>query len=110
MKRLLNIATIIGVLTYLFWEKFPKGSFYIGNGVFIFLLCLVIFMQNREYFISFFLLCISGSNLLDELFFDPTKIGINEIILALTLPVIWYVKRRRNARKIRQQRNIHFHN
>lgn len=103
MKILLNIATVISILTYLFWSKFPKGFFYIGNAIFIFMLCLVIYLKNKEKFICFFLLCISISNLVDELFFDPTKLGLNELFLAVTLPVIWYIKSRRNARKIHKQ-------
>lgn len=75
--KLIWVATVISIATYLFWHDFPKGYFYVGNGLFIFLISLVIFLQNRKLFVSFFLLCIAFNNLMDELFFDPTKLGIN---------------------------------
>lgn len=93
VKALIWVATIISVATYLFWSFLPKGSFYIGNALFVFILSLVIFIQNRNLFIIFFLLCIAGNNLLDELFFEPTKIGINEIIFALIIPIIYYARK-----------------
>lgn len=85
------------------WSYLPFPVFYKGNGIFIFLLCYVVFIQNRELFISFFLLCISISNLLDEILFDPTKLQINEIVFAIIVPIIWYIKDKRNARKIHKQ-------
>ena len=93
--KLIWVATIISIATYLFWDYLPKGSFYIGNALFIFLLSLIIFIQNRNLFITFFLLCIAGNNLLDELFFEPTKIGINEIIFALITPLFYYARKNR---------------
>jgi len=75
----------------MFWTYFPKGSFYIGNGLFIFLLCIALYIQ-RKIFITFFLLCVSFSNLLDELLFDPTKLGLNELALFIALPLIWLYK------------------
>lgn len=91
--KLIWVATVVSVATYLFWSFMPKGSFYIGNGLFIFLLCIIIFIQNRNLFITFFLLCISFNNLLDELFFEPTKIGLNEFVFAFLIPVIYYARK-----------------
>lgn len=93
--KLIWVATIVSIVTYLFWVYLPKGSFYIGNALFIFLLTLIIFKQNRNLFITFFLLCIAGNNLLDELFFEPRKLGINEIIFALIIPFIYYARKNR---------------
>jgi len=93
MKYILSIALVISIITYSFWNYLPKGSFYIGNSIFIFLLCLVIYLQNKQYFISFLLLCLSINNLLDELFFDPTKKGLNELIFALLIPIIYYARK-----------------
>lgn len=103
IKSIIYTAVIVSVVTYSFWDELETISFYKGNAIFITLLCIVIFMQNRSYFISFFLLCISINNLLDELIFDPTKIGINEYFLLVSIPIIWLIKRKRNARKIHQQ-------
>lgn len=102
-NKILWVATIISIATYQFWEYFPIGSFYIGMSLFILLLSLVIFYQKPNLFISFFLLCIAFNNLLDELFFDPKSNGINEIIIVLILPIIWYLKIKNNARKNRKQ-------
>jgi len=102
-NKILWVATIISIATYQFWGYLPIGSFYIGMSLFVLLLSLVIFYQNPKLFISFFLLCIAFNNLLDELFFDPKSNGINEIIIVLILPIIWYLKIKNNARKNRKQ-------
>lgn len=103
VKNLLNITAVISIVTYLFWNdidpKYENVIFFTGNAITIALLCLIIFILKSELFISFFLLCISISNLFDELFFDPTKLGLNEIVLALILPIIWSLKMKINARK-----------
>jgi len=80
MKYILHIAFIISVITYLFWENMPKGSFYVGNALFIMLLCAYIFYKDRSK-IAFVLLVASVSNLFDELFFDPTKLQLNELLI-----------------------------
>jgi len=103
MKYLLHIATILSILTYSFWIYFPKESFYVGNGLFIFLLCLYIFLQNRKSFIKFVLFCLSINNLLDELFFNPTELGVNELAFAISIPLIWLYKSNSNAREIYKQ-------
>jgi len=100
MKYLLHIATVISLITYLFWEQLPKGSFYVGNGLFIFLLCSYIFLQDRKSFIKFVLFSLSINNLFDELFFNPTELGRNELFLFIFILIIGYLKYRRNARKI----------
>jgi hypothetical protein len=92
--KLLWVATFISVATFLFWSVLPKGGFYIGNALFVFIICSIIYKQNKELFIAFFLLCISLNNLIDESFFDNTKLGINELFLVIILPVIWQLKKR----------------
>lgn len=92
-SRLLWVATIISIATFQLYKHLPSGSFYIGMAVFIFLLSVIIFRQNKGLFISFFLLCISSNNLLDELFFDPEKMGINEIVFALIVIIFYYARK-----------------
>jgi hypothetical protein len=104
VARYIQIAALlIGVATYLFWNDVLKAwqitVFYVGNALFIFLLCLLNFIRGGNNVISFLLICLSFSNLLDELFFDNTKLGANEITLALILPFVWLIIRKRNARK-----------
>lgn len=84
----------------MFWNFLPKGSFYIGNSLFIFSLCMYLFAQDRQNFIKFVLFGLSINNLLDELIFNPTKLGYNELFISIALPLIWLIKYNRNARKI----------
>lgn len=91
--RLLWVATIISIATFQLYKYLPENSFYIGMALFIFLLSVIIFRQNKGLFISFFLLCISSNNLFDELFFDPEKMGINEIIFSLIVIIFYYARK-----------------
>lgn len=69
-----------------------------GNAVFITMLSIVIFNKYKTFFWAFFLLCGSINNLLDELLFNPTKLGWNELVLIIFIPAIWLYKTR-NDRK-----------
>lgn len=104
VKLIQIIALIVGISTYLFWniilKKFGVPVFYIGNALFIFLLCVLNYILSVKNVISFLLICLSFSNLLDEIFFDNTKISLNEIILALILPIVWLIIQKHNAGKI----------
>lgn len=70
MKFILYIAFFISILTYNLWVYYPKGTFYIGNALFIFFLCLYVYLKDKQSFITFVIFSLSISNLLDELFFD----------------------------------------
>lgn len=100
MKYLLYIATLISIITYLFWSYCPKNSFYIGNALFIFMLCMYIFALDKQSFIKFVLFSLSLNNLLDELLFDNTILGYNELVILVIVPLIWFIKNNNNARKI----------
>lgn len=92
MKKILYISLIIALVTYLGWGTMPKGSFYVGNALFIFGLCLYLFLSDKKSFICFLLLSYSISNLMDELFFNPTILQVNELIFALITPILWVIK------------------
>lgn len=98
MKIILYISLLISILTYNLWHYLPENSFFIGNAMFIFLLCLYIYLKEKQYFITFVFVGLAFSNLLDELFFDPKKLEVNEIIVALLIPIIWFIKKRIDAR------------
>lgn len=102
-KALMWVAVVLSIATYQIWPYLPKGYFYKGMAVTLLIFAAVIYRQNSKLLISFFLLCISISNLLDELFFDPIKFGLNELIFAATVPIIWCIKSKRNAGKIYKQ-------
>lgn len=99
MKYLLHIATLISVITYMFWNFLPKGSFYLGNALFIFLVCVYIFYFDRKSFIKFVLFSLSLNNLFDELFFNPAELGINEMFLFAFVLVIGYFKHNKKCQK-----------
>tara|TARA_R110000851_G_scaffold24775_4_gene71749 strand:+ start:3542 stop:3838 length:297 start_codon:yes stop_codon:yes gene_type:complete len=94
-KPILYIATVISSITYLFWSYLPKGSFYIGNALFILLLCVYLFLNDKKSIIKFILLSLSLNNLLDEIFFDNTKLELNEILTALTIFIFAITKKKR---------------
>jgi uncharacterized membrane protein YvlD (DUF360 family) len=97
-KKILSIAIVVGITTYLFWKPILNTLhipvYYIGNALFIFLLAVYIKRVTPKSFITFFLVCITLSNLIDELFFDNTKFGINEIIATIFLPMYYYLNER----------------
>ena len=103
VKSLQLFALIVGIGTYFFWndikEQFQIPVFYIGNALFIFILCVLNYKLSDKNVISFLLICLSFSNLLDEIFFDNTKISLNEIILMLILPIVWFITHKHNAGK-----------
>ena len=94
-KIILYIATVISLITYLFWEYLPKGGFYVGNALFIFLLCIYLFLNDKKSIIKFILLALSLNNLLDEMFFDNTKLELNEILTALTIFIFAIIKKKK---------------
>jgi hypothetical protein len=97
-KKILGIAVAVSIVTYLLWKPilnmFQIHTFYIGNALFIFLLAMYIKRTTEPSFITFFLVCLATSNLIDELFFDNTKFGINEIIATIILPMYYYLNER----------------
>ena len=92
----LKLAICVGIFTYSFWKvilnlyKIP--IYYIGNALTIFLLALYIKQVSKPSFLTFFLFCITLNNLLDELLFDNTKFGINEIIASVLLILVYYFR------------------
>lgn len=97
--RLLWVAILTSIATYQLWMYLPKGYFYKGMALFIMILSFIIYSYNRQKFVYFLLFCLSINNFLDECFFDPTKNGINEIVIVFFILIFWYFKNIRNARK-----------
>ena len=103
-NKLIWVAVIISIATFQLWKFLPSNSFYIGSSVYIVVLATIIYLQNKELFISFFLLCIAINNLIDEMFFDPKLNGPNEVVAAILIPILYY------ARKNYKHRNLRFFN
>lgn len=98
IKILLWASLIISVFTYSMWEpiKLYYGIkiFYIGDAfthlidkLVLLLLCLQI-PSNGIKKLAVVLLGFAVSNLMDELFFDPTKIEFNEYISAIIICIL----------------------
>lgn len=93
MKNIiLYIALFISVLTYMFWGLLPKGYFYLGNGLFILMLCTYIFYNDKKSFVKFCLFELSLSNLLQEICNTNTEFKFSELILIIVIPALWYYR------------------
>jgi hypothetical protein len=94
--KILKLAVFVGVFTYSTWEIIYKlykiPIYYIGNALCVFLLALYIKQVSKPSFLTFFLFCITLNNLLDELLFDNTKFGVNEIIASVLLILVYYFR------------------
>lgn len=97
-KSLLYIALIISLLTYNLWHFLPKGTFYVGNALFIMLLSFYLYLKEPKSFITFVIFTLSINNLLDEMFFGNTETHIHEIITAVIIVLIG-LKKYYNDRK-----------
>jgi len=95
-KVYLWCAIIVSLITYGFWDEILSAYkipiFYIGNALFIFMICGYIYYKDKQSFVKFFLFDIALSNLVDELFFDNTKMSVCELLLFLIIPIFWYLK------------------
>ena len=100
MKIILYISTIVSLITYMFWSYLPKGSFYVGNSIFILLLCIYVFFTDKSSFIKFVLFSLSLNNFADEMVFDNTKFELNEILTGVFI-LIFSIIKKKNDRKRR---------
>ena len=95
-NKLLNFILVETVLVYSIWPLFdePIASkiFYIGIAFTQFLMALYIKQISKPQFITFFIFCVTLNNLLDELLFDPQKIGYNEYIATAIIIVVYLLK------------------
>lgn len=101
-KILLWLALLVGLVTFSLWsiirDYFGIPIFYTGNSFFIFLLCVFLLNKFKDSLVCFLLFGLSLNNLIDELFFNPTEIQFNEIILLILLPILWHLKTKKHAR------------
>lgn len=110
---ILWIAIIVSVIAYSFWDLIKKntgiGIFYYGNALAFFILSLFIWINHKKYSTSFVLLCIASNNLLDEIFFDNTKIGLNEYLFLAIVILITYLRYARKTTKYIKRAYRFFH-
>jgi hypothetical protein len=93
---ILKIQIVVCIITYTIWPLFddPLASkiFYIGTALAHFLLALYIRQTTKKSFLTFFLFCVTLNNLLDELLFDPQKIGLNEYLATIIIIIVYFIK------------------
>jgi hypothetical protein len=98
IKILLWASLIVSVFTYSLWgyfkQRYGVSFFYVGDSfvhlidkLVLLLLCLQI-PSNLIKKLAVTLLGFAVSNLMDELFFDPTKIELNEYISAIIICIL----------------------
>lgn len=73
------------------YSEVGRTCYYSGQAL-SYVLILLAMLFNRNKYAYEFVLLLALSNLIDELFFDPTILGLNEILFAILL-LIWTVYR-----------------
>lgn len=95
-KYLLYIAFIISLIVYSFWkyikEVYNVQIFYIGVATYITILSYQIYKDNKNSFIRFLLFELAVANLIKELFLNPGELLLQEALLIVIVPVIWYLR------------------
>lgn len=92
MKWILYIALLISVITYQIWEILPKGYWYYGNAIFVLLISLYLYLQEKKSFVKFVIVELSFANFINELFFDTSTLTFGEALLIVIVPLIWFIK------------------
>ena len=93
-NNLIKLAVIVFIASFLLWQPlydwFAFKTYYCGTALTIFIMALLIFIYNKGFF-AFILLTLSLNNFLDELFFDPTKLQINELLILPISIALWMI-------------------
>lgn len=93
------LALLISVVTYSFWffikQKYDVNIFFIGNILAVNCLTFYIYLIDNNYsskinLFKLFLCEITLMNLFKEIFFNPEKLYLIEVIIATLIPFIWY--------------------
>jgi len=81
------------VIMIIAYNLASDDNFFLLNALFITICCSVLWFKNRQSLITFLFFAVSLNNLFDELFFDNTKVQINELIFFVIIPLIWFLKK-----------------
>lgn len=87
------MATFVSVVTYMFWGMLPKGSFYVGNALYIMLLCSYLYFQDRRSGVKFILFALSINNFADETLFNNATLDTTEIIVGASILIFTIIKK-----------------
>lgn len=95
MRFLPNIALILAIINGCFWRFFPKGSYYIINAIFVFLLaCIVYYEIKVNSFLKFIIFEFALYSVIDEVFFDGAVCTLFDALILIITPFIWWLKNR----------------
>ena len=97
MRWVLNLALLISIITHSFWQQIKEitdfSIFYIGNALFISMICFYLYNTDKNSFIKFLIFELSVANLIKELFLDPGILTLTEALLIVIVPFIWYLRK-----------------
>jgi len=82
-------------------RNLPVNLYYSTEALAIFTFHLFIFANFKKYFVTFLLLGLSLNKLLDEIFFDPTKLQLNELFFTLALLIFGLYRQRLIKRSVK---------
>jgi hypothetical protein len=114
---LLWIAVTLLVAAYSFADFIPnyeafgieRKFYYISRSLFVVLLCLCIYRENKSRMVAYLLLVWSINDLLDELFFNPLIYQWNEYVFAAASILYWImVKSKKNESRASSNINKRF--
>lgn len=91
-------------------RNLPVNLYYTSEAMAIFLFHLFIFVNFKQYLITFLLLGLSVNKLFDELFFDPTKMQLNELFFTVAIIIFGIIRQRRikrNSKTVANDRVCH---
>lgn len=89
----------MSIFSWQLWPYLPKGYFYKGVAFTFLIITVGFFLDNRRNFYNFLFLCLALNNLFDEFIGNPLEFGLNEVFFGLICPILWIIKKKRNARK-----------
>ncbi len=96
MKWILYIATILSFIAYNCWKVVLDST---GLQIFdkllamcLALICIYNYIKERNSFIVFLLFELTIFNVIKEFFLDPGVLTLEQAMMVVVLPTIWYFK------------------
>lgn len=96
MKCLLYIATILSFIAYNCWKIILDATgiqvFDKLVAIYLALICTYNYIKEKNSFIKFLLFELSIINVLKEFFLNPGELTLEQALMIVVLPTIWYFK------------------
>lgn len=98
MKWLLYLATLISFIAYNCWIQIEEITgiqvFHKLTAIYFSLICLYIYLKDRESFIKILLFEFSIINVYKEFYGNPSILSREEALMIVIVPTIWYFTKR----------------